>query len=391
MADQIIQYRGTVLVPLFITPWKYPLDTFHALNTGISFNDRSFAPFLNYTPFADNNLQFENFVGLVPNLDNPAVQKFNETITPVGPWSGALTWADNKACCVIDNVTGGSSRYCEVFLPRISGDWSASISSKNSALYANVPTGPVSDVFPFIDVNGFHWRGFWTMAGGGTGGEPWVAYANGDQGGKGLTKFPGLTIGRSFPQLFTGQTWANVYNPAILTNDNVNRWVVPGQGSTNPHPPILMRYLMDPLLPSSAQVLSLALSDPTLDAFFQSAFRVSASYNSFIITMFTNGAGPTGQLFEVLYCDKDLRYYTLLKFQSGGDPHAQAQLTRSGGPGWNVKTDVEGTLWFNSGNSADIDYILYNFAILGSPWPQVQLPDYPPLKLPCIDPCMDYM
>lgn len=360
---------------------------------GLRFDNLSFAPHVQATLSSDTGtFNWTSYLGYVPNLSNPSLQFLNPTAAPSG-WEGVATWADNKLCSAISNGGGNFVRYREVFLPRIPGDWSASITNVNGAFHDFTPpgfSGPVTNVFPFIDENGFHWRGAFCLAGGGTGGEPWVAFGNGDQGGVGLRFFQGLTTGFSFPQMLSGQSYAFCYDPSLLTNDNINRWLVGAQATTNPHPIILLRYRMSQITPQTAQVLTLQLSDPALDPYFQSVsgVSISATYNGFIIVLNTAGAGPTGQPVEVMYCDKDMKTYALLKFVGIG-PIPATQVGRNVNT-WQVKTDVDGTLWFNSGQAADTLHVLYNFAILGSPWPSA-LFDYQPLKLPCIDPCMDYM
>lgn len=114
-------------------------------------------------------------------------------------------------------------------------------------------------------------------------------------------------------------------------------------------------------------------------------YKIDVFKGGWIITMFTNGAGPTGQLFEVAICDPFLTTYNLCRFVAQ-DARANAQLNRVSSVNWQTKIDPNGIMYFNSGNGADNNTVAYSYSPVEFLYPDFS---YTPgfINLPCYTPC----
>jgi hypothetical protein len=123
-------------------------------------------------------------------------------------------------------------------------------------------------------------------------------------------------------------------------------------------------------------------SHPAFDTFINTSggdYVVNFATNGFVFTFRTNGAGPTGQHQEVVVTNIDMTQYGIVRWHPQ-DATAKAQMSR--GP-WSAMSDLNGVVWFNSGNSADAAYPLASITQL--PW---TLPSqFIPFSLPCEQPC----
>jgi hypothetical protein len=118
-----------------------------------------------------------------------------------------------------------------------------------------------------------------------------------------------------------------------------------------------------------------------------SQYGISPFKGGWVIIFYTNGAGPTGQLWEIVLADAFLTTYNLIQLIPQ-EAHGSAALTRSGLPGlgWQVTVDQNGVLYFNSGSGTDSQNLWYSYSPI--PWPYPQF-TYKPgtFSLPCYTPC----
>jgi len=131
--------------------------------------------------------------------------------------------------------------------------------------------------------------------------------------------------------------------------------------------------------------------NPTLESFWTGA---GAAYvfqgqfqGGFILTLNTNGAGPTGQRNEVVIIDPSFQKYWLLRFIAQS-PSAVTALARATGA-WPTKISPDGILYWNSGNGADAGSLWYTYSPIPWGFPQFS---YSPgtYRLPCYTTCYPY-
>jgi len=115
---------------------------------------------------------------------------------------------------------------------------------------------------------------------------------------------------------------------------------------------------------------------------FQGQFQ-----GGFVVTLPTNGSGPTGQRNEIAVIDPSFQKYWLLRFipQSASGVTALARATGA----WPIKISPDGILYFNSGNGADAGSLWYTYSPIPWGFPQFS---YTPgtYKLPCYTTCYPY-
>lgn len=130
-----------------------------------------------------------------------------------------------------------------------------------------------------------------------------------------------------------------------------------------------------------------AFEDAVIQAQFDANnYEAGVWWGGFLFQINTNYLGPTGQRYEIVVTDETMSNYWLVKLIPE-DSTARDALLRGAGQ-WQFKIDVDGSIYFNSGDNLDKNAVFYNFAPLLFDFPSVQLSRLPPITLPCFNPCL---
>lgn len=395
---------GIVSVPLFVTRWSFPLSGYPSFGGGFQFNHQGFAPQIGPQPLDSGTPNFTTLISIICDINAPCVSLLNPTAAGAHDHTSSQTWIDDAVCCNC-SIPGaaGYNKFKQCFQSREFPDNSVEVGDHNYGFWIGA-NGGLFDPMPFLDVFGNRIRGEVSLTNTGPT-DPYNVYGMfSDIGGPNtFVKFPGISppAGLNFINYTGGTgpvaTYKNL-NP-LGANNITNYWLIPFNGRAAPWDhPLLTTFTLDQMALQNPVTRSVSLSDPVLDTFFQSlagGMTIFATSNGYIVRLTTNGAGPTGQPYEFVYCDADMTKYVLLKFVPFG-PVPTAQLSR-GTTGWNCKIDVNGVLYFNSGSFSDIDQMCYSLAfynvlfqtrfVPGFDFPQIKDVSIPPYKLPCFDPC----
>lgn len=394
---------GTVSIPLFVTRWTFPVSTYPSLNTGWGFNSQSFAPQIGPQPLDSGTPNYTTLISIIADINAPCISLFNPTSGGAHSFTDVQTWIDDAICCNVTLPgTPNYNKFKQCFQSRGIADNSIEITNKNFGFWAG-PNGNQFAPMPCIDSFGRRVRGVISPTNSGPA-DPYTCWGMlSDFGGPAsFVHYPGFSppAGLNFADLFAGVGPTNTYNafgPFNLLN-TTNYWMIPNNGRAAPWThPLLAQFVLDPSMVTVPITQSLGLSNAALDAFFQGIGNTTptATANGWVIRITTNGAGPTGQPYEFIYCTKDMTKYVILKFVPFG-PIPITQLGR-GTSGWTVNIDVNGVLYFNSGSAFDVDHICFSLAFYNVLFqtrfvPQFDIPhlkdvNIPPMKLPCFDPC----
>lgn len=134
----------------------------------------------------------------------------------------------------------------------------------------------------------------------------------------------------------------------------------------------------------------LSLDNAALNAIFQNPIannQISYGYyKGYIHVLKTNGAGPTGQLMEVVLMSPDFSKYWLLQFLPQ-DAQTAAALIAAPGTMWKVKIDSDGIVWFNSSNAVDVNTVYYSYSPIPYFIPVPYIGNLQPFELPCFNVC----
>lgn len=132
--------------------------------------------------------------------------------------------------------------------------------------------------------------------------------------------------------------------------------------------------------------------DLALDALMVSNWIAFSWHGGFVLTIYTNFAGPNKTRCETLVCDPTFSYYWLLKYIPD-DAWTQAGMADTGTPfttaPWQVVIDKYGILWlfFNGMTSPYDDAIVTSFSPIGWDIPQIKYIPRNSVSLGCMQTC----
>lgn len=133
---------------------------------------------------------------------------------------------------------------------------------------------------------------------------------------------------------------------------------------------------------------NVVFDNPTLETAWNTAsgWRIVPWKGGWIIILFTNRAGPTGQLYEIAVANPAMSSYNLINFVPQESTGATALNRTGAGFGWQVMIDPDGILWFNSGNGADNGLLWFSYSPPLWPYPQFTFTPSS-FDMPCYTPC----
>ena len=184
----------------------------------------------------------------------------------------------------------------------------------------------------------------------------------------------GGVIGVPFGQ--PGNIGTRIPLPNVYNCDNA---IIFGTSPTYPTHRIVKYNSSNVSIQSVDNIILPPVNGYAFDTIFQNTSSLSAWHGGFMSILNTMGAGPTGQLNEVLVFTPDAAGFYLLDFQPQDALSAQ-QLSTNGG--WQVKIDAQGIVWMYSGSLIMQHHVSYSFST-GFNFPVLYFGNLQPITLPC--------
>jgi hypothetical protein len=133
---------------------------------------------------------------------------------------------------------------------------------------------------------------------------------------------------------------------------------------------------------------NLSLDNAVINAALQSTgANLFSNGLVYIMTIKTNGAGPTGLEYETIVIDPTWTTYNILRWQPQDQASVNAVRTNSSSFGFQVQIDSQGIIWFNPGDAPNAHKLFYSFSPKKFQFPAPLPYPPPPIPLPCYNTC----